>query len=482
MSATQQHEIARRALAAIAAGLDGHPPLTYQGIAAALGRNPENDARAIAQACDLLDAAAAYAGVPLLALIKVREASGEVNAKAWTRGPYAGHREAILDRSRTHSFVPADIHAIERALVNLSGLGNKKAWKRVIAEGRLDAFLGATVSHGSAVDAGYWWFGDSSERYWLESTDRTDVGANLRAPIADESGAPNWRYTIFRLAKPGDIVLHYHTPSDAIVGFSMVDGEWHDEEITWAARGTFARAKGTTPHRRPGFVIPLRGFTKLPVPLTLERLRSEKEALKALAATAQAKHPRQTLYFPFELKSRPVRPLQGYGFKLPRSFVAMFPELADALAAADPKRTFNGNGSAGSRGGQGRLQSPEERKAIELCAMDAAIAYLSERGYVIQDVSLNESFDILARRGAEVRHVEVKGTTGDATTVFLTANEVAVARKHPDRAMLFVLAGVTLSQGEVIAASGGAPTVLFPWSIDDEALVPKQYEYTLPSR
>ena len=293
---------------------------------------------------------------------------------------------------------------------------------------------------------------------------------------------PNWRYTLFRLARPGDIVLHYHTPSDAIVGFSMVDGEWHDEEIIWAARGTFARAKGTMPHRRPGFVIPLRGYTKLPMPLTLERLRAEKEALRALVATAQAEHPRQTLYFPFELKSRPVRPLQGYGFKLPRAFVATFPELADALAAMPPIRTRNGSGPGGPRSGQGRLQSPEERRAIEICAMNAAIAYLSERGYSVEDVSRSESFDILARRGAEMIHVEVKGTTGEATSVLLTANEVALARDYPDRAMLFVLAGVTLSKTEVIAASGGTPTVLFPWAIDDAALVPTQYEYTLPRR
>ena len=27
-----------------------------------------------------------------------------------------------------------------------------------------------------------WWDGQADERYWLEATDRTDIGADLRAP------------------------------------------------------------------------------------------------------------------------------------------------------------------------------------------------------------------------------------------------------------------------------------------------------------
>jgi hypothetical protein len=281
-------------------------------------------------------------------------------------------------------------------------------------------------------------------------------------------------------ANPGDIVLHYHTPSDAIVGFSIVDGDWHDEEITWAARGTFAREKGTVPHRRPGFVIPLSGFTKLSIPLTLEHIRGAKEALMACIAAEQEKHPQQTLYFPFELKSRPARPLQGYGFKVPRAFVAMFTELADALAVTKRKRTLKGAGLAEPGDGQGRSQSPEERIAIELCAMEAAVAYLIGLGYATEDVSDTESFDILARRDSEVIHVEVKGTTGDAKTVFLTANEVALARKHPEQAMLFVLSDIQLRRDAVVAASGGVRTVLFPWKIDEGLLTPIQYQYALP--
>ena len=33
-----------------------------------------------------------------------------------------------------------------------------------------------------------WWAVDSKEIYWLESTDRTDLGANLIAPQFDDTG------------------------------------------------------------------------------------------------------------------------------------------------------------------------------------------------------------------------------------------------------------------------------------------------------
>jgi predicted HNH restriction endonuclease len=49
------------------------------------------------------------------------------------------------------------------------------------------------------------------------------------------------------------------------------------------------------------------------------------------AETAVGSRP---LYFPFELGNRDVRPMQGYAFKLPASFLALFPELAGAKVAA----------------------------------------------------------------------------------------------------------------------------------------------------
>ena len=46
---------------------------------------------------------------------------------------------------------------------------------------------------------GRWWQSKAGERYWLEATDREDIGADLKAPDAEASGRDNWRYTLFRV-------------------------------------------------------------------------------------------------------------------------------------------------------------------------------------------------------------------------------------------------------------------------------------------
>jgi hypothetical protein len=80
--------------------------------------------------CDLLDAAACLAGVPLLALVAVREKSGEINPKAWKK-EYGPRRDAIIKRSLDHQFLPDDFTAISRALDDLGKRGNVSAWRYV---------------------------------------------------------------------------------------------------------------------------------------------------------------------------------------------------------------------------------------------------------------------------------------------------------------------------------------------------------------
>ncbi len=82
-----------------------------------------------------------------------------------------------------------------------------------------------------------WWAADPTKCYWIEFTDRDDLGSNLRAPAVDESGKENWRYALFKQAALGDIVFHYHTPQDAIIGVSRIAGPWFPQSIVWGARG-----------------------------------------------------------------------------------------------------------------------------------------------------------------------------------------------------------------------------------------------------
>jgi hypothetical protein len=126
---TIQHEEAQKLLPIISSAVTTHKLLTYRTAAKELGRNPKTNSRMVAQVCDLLDAAAAFASVPLLALVTVRELSGNINRKAFAGE--SSRREAIINRSLAHKFSAADFKAISQALKKLEPRGNRAAWKFV---------------------------------------------------------------------------------------------------------------------------------------------------------------------------------------------------------------------------------------------------------------------------------------------------------------------------------------------------------------
>jgi hypothetical protein len=106
--------------------------LTYRKAAESMGRvPPQNHSRAIAQMCDLLDAAACFAGVPLLALVAIREESGEINPKAF-KTEYGPRRDAIIKRSLDHCFGDADFKTISSAINDLKQRGNIAAWRFLV--------------------------------------------------------------------------------------------------------------------------------------------------------------------------------------------------------------------------------------------------------------------------------------------------------------------------------------------------------------
>jgi predicted RNA-binding protein with PUA-like domain len=189
-----------------------------------------------------------------------------------------------------------------------------------------------------------WWKSDSSERYWLESTDREDLGSNLQAPIADDSGKENWRYTLLREIRPGDVIFHYHKKEAAIVGRSVARTQSRNAPIVWGARGTFARKKGTQPFERPGLRVEIDDFERLENPITLDKIRVLAPQITTAKDTLEATFGKP-LYAPVELsKKRPARMLQGYAFKLPKAYVEIlqlntdeFEELTTAQEILAPQ-------------------------------------------------------------------------------------------------------------------------------------------------
>lgn len=176
-----------------------------------------------------------------------------------------------------------------------------------------------------------WWSTDPDERFWIETTDRDDVGVDLNAPQLDEAGNANWRYSLINEVGDGDVVYHYRKQERAITSWSWAVGSTVEDQVRWAAHGTSARGRGVVAYQRPGWRLGLEGPFALPSPITLDDIAARADDVRHLVADLRRKH--GPLYFPFELSpKRPSRPLQGYVFKLPARLRTLFPELSDAVA------------------------------------------------------------------------------------------------------------------------------------------------------
>ncbi len=301
------------------------------------------------------------------------------------------------------------------------------------------------------------------------------------APKADASGRPNWTYDLVRYVRDGDVVFHWWKQAGtdpAIVGYSRAVGSVETSRITWQARGTVGRAAGA-PITGPAWRFPLGEYVDLPDPVTLGRLRVLEPQLAAVRDSLEAAVG-GPLYFPFAFSDkRPLRTTQGYLVKVPRSVVVAIPELQAALGGLAP------DGSARPTGaplpGDRRRQDPADRKAIERHAVDWALAYLVAEGYDVEDVGATEPYDILAMNDEEELHVEVKGSTGTATTVELTDGEVL--QGWADIGSVFIVVDQIVLErldGDERRTSGGRPRVWWPWTPEEERLKPIRYRYVVP--
>jgi hypothetical protein len=157
--------------------------------------------------------------------------------------------------------------------------------------------------------------------YWLEITDRPDIGVDLKIPQTDERGDPYWSYSLIHEVSQGDLVLHYRKQDHAIVGISRAIGSVSTAPIIWAAHGTASRNKGSSPINRPGWLLPLTDFRALPKPVTLEAIR----AAETRIGKVQTRLRRQGgKYFPFAISAkRPLRPAQGYLTSFPYELLSI---------------------------------------------------------------------------------------------------------------------------------------------------------------
>ena len=172
-----------------------------------------------------------------------------------------------------------------------------------------------------AVAINEWWAADPGQRFWMEITDRDDLGADLFAPTADGGDRPYWGYELITYVRAGDIVLHWHKTlagEPGIVGWSQATGAYEDTDISWQAHGTVGRAQGSR-RLRPAWRMPLVNFMLLPDPVLLDAARARERELRQAQLDLESRYPDGSLYFPFGFSDkRDLRAQQTYFVKMPR--------------------------------------------------------------------------------------------------------------------------------------------------------------------
>ncbi len=124
----------------------GRNTTTYGELARRCGFEGQQNARWFGQVTDLIDAACALAGVPSFALVRVREANGDVNHAAWRKESQPSARSChcdgagrLMDRRGLHE----GPRCAGLAVFSTNGFGNKKAWNYVWGRINMEAWAGA---------------------------------------------------------------------------------------------------------------------------------------------------------------------------------------------------------------------------------------------------------------------------------------------------------------------------------------------------
>ena len=342
-----------------------------------------------------------------------------------------------------------------------------------------------SVLHGKMrpVAINEWWVTDPKQRFWMEITDRDDLGSDLFAPTTDGSGRPYWGYELITYVQPGDIVLHWHKTlagEPGVVGWSQATGTYEDTDISWQAHGTVGRASGTL-KPRPAWRMPLMNYTPLGTPVLISEVRARDAELRKVQSGLEAKYPGGALYFPFGFSDkRELRAQQTYFVKMPREVLEVL-SLDDLEATPGPKPRPAKKGKSAKRGGSGYLADSAVRSAIEWRAVNLATEAYEALLYTVAYTGSSEPYDLEVSKGSEVRRVEVKGSSGAATTVELTNGEVDNSRDWQPTD-LYVVDGIQWwreADGSV-QADGGDVRWWKDWTAKDSRLKAIKFRYKLP--
>jgi hypothetical protein len=197
--------------------------------------------------------------------------------------------------------------------------------------------LGAVYEYRRAVagDLNTWWSGDGAEKYWLEITDRVDIGIDLHCPQRDAGGNRSAGFSLIWWVEPGDVVFHYDRKVRAITAWSRAVGHVVEAPVTWLPHRAATRRRIGVARPQPGWWLDLEGRYELSTPLQLAALRAYGDRVRAVMEALAVAHGGRPLYLPFFFHGgTELRPMQTYLNKVPAALVNALPELGDAAATA----------------------------------------------------------------------------------------------------------------------------------------------------
>ena len=185
------------------------------------------------------------------------------------------------------------------------------------------------LSQAGSINA--WWSADPRQRFWLEITDRHDIGVDLHCPQRSSDGKRSSGFSLIWWVSPGDIVFQYSLAEDGIMSWSRAAGPVTAAPTIWRPHRSATRRRIQHSVPQPGWWLDLDGPFPLPQPLTGTELTRRQEEIRAVLRELEGRH-QGSLYFPFFWwADRQLRPMQYYLNKLPAELVDIFPELVQAL-------------------------------------------------------------------------------------------------------------------------------------------------------
>ena len=334
-----------------------------------------------------------------------------------------------------------------------------------------------------------WWESSLEEKFWVESTDRTDIGRNLLAPISTHAGQK-----LVAFVEDGDVVFHYYQPTKSIVAFSVAKGFPKIDEIRWPDRKKSEIS--------PAYKIDLINYTELDEPITLKEIQDKQGSIRTIKSALDKKYDGKSIYFPFQIpKEKVIQPAQGaYLSKIPKVVVELFPtavqqldqdiapEISHIKSPITSKLATHKPSSAKppAESSYGIQTDEKKKKATELRGMALATEYIEKLGYTVKDVSSQKrlGYDLRAVKGDEVVGVEVKASIMSRIEVAVTTAEVEYAQIAGEefRSLLYVVDQIVCTKnGDDYKTSGGRERFWWDWNPDVDSLSPIDYRFTLPT-